>query len=133
MFHRFSAKILVGTAMLLVVGGVSLFGFPGSPARESEAQSENGLQRIDAEQAIFGASFVNPSIEVFGEVFIGQQSFVAGNTVLRAAPERRVIPDGAVITDGESLQQVLSGTPQTMPEAGGVDPHDFFIPETHEE
>ncbi len=33
---------------------------------------------------------MSPLVEVFGDVFIGERSFVAGNTVLRAAPEQRL-------------------------------------------
>jgi len=42
------------------------------------------------------------------------------NELTLAIPEEAVIPEGAVVTDEASLQEALSGTPQEMPETGGV-------------
>ncbi len=39
---------------------------------------------------VYGTSFVNPRVEISGEVYIGQKSFVAGNAVLKAARGRRI-------------------------------------------
>ena len=39
---------------------------------------------------VYGTSYVSPLVEVFRDVYIGERSFVATNTVLRAAPERRL-------------------------------------------
>ncbi len=33
---------------------------------------------------------MSPLVEIFGDVFIGENSFVAGNTILRAAPQQRL-------------------------------------------
>ena len=43
-----------------------------------------------AGQTIVGTSYVSPLVEVFGDVYIGKQSFVASNTVLRVAPDQRL-------------------------------------------
>ena len=48
------------------------------------------MQRVEQDRAVYGTSFVNPLIEMFGEVYIGEESFVAGNTVLRADEGQRV-------------------------------------------
>ena len=40
------------------------------------------------QEPVFGTSFVSPLAEIFGDVSFGERSFVAGNTVLRAGPER---------------------------------------------
>jgi carbon dioxide concentrating mechanism protein CcmM len=39
---------------------------------------------------VYGTSFVNPLVEISGKVYIGQKSFVAGNTVLKARGGRRI-------------------------------------------
>lgn len=41
-------------------------------------------------RAVYGTSFVNPLVEMFGEVYIGEESLIAGNTVLRAGEGQRV-------------------------------------------
>jgi len=46
--------------------------------------------RRAGDRAVYGTSFVNPLVEMFGEVYIGEGSFVAGNTVLRAGEGQRV-------------------------------------------
>ena len=38
----------------------------------------------------YGTSFVNPLVEISGKVYIGQKSFVAGNTVLKADRGRSI-------------------------------------------
>lgn len=61
-------------------------------ARESRAGAADGrLTRVDLGNGpVVGTSYVSPLVEVFGDVRIGERSFVAGNTVFRAAPERRL-------------------------------------------
>lgn len=41
-------------------------------------------------RVVQNSSFISPLVELFGDVSIGQKSFVAGNTVLRADPDTRV-------------------------------------------
>ena len=59
---------------------------------ETTGAAEGGgeLMAITPGEAVFGTSYVSPLVEIFGDVFIGERSFVAGNTVLRAAPEQRL-------------------------------------------
>ncbi len=62
---------------------------------EQEATKEAGfregrLQRVAEDRVVYGTSFVNPLVEISGEVYIGEEGFVAGNTVLRADRGRRV-------------------------------------------
>ncbi len=51
---------------------------------------EGRLQRVAEDRFVYGTSFVNPLVEISGEVYIGEKGFVAGNTVLRADRGRRV-------------------------------------------
>jgi NDP-sugar pyrophosphorylase family protein len=58
---------------------------------ETTGGAEGGqLTAVMAGQIIVGTSYVSPLVEVFGDVYIGKQSFVASNTVLRAAPDQRL-------------------------------------------
>jgi carbonic anhydrase/acetyltransferase-like protein (isoleucine patch superfamily) len=52
------------------------------------AKDGGQLRAIRPGESVYGTSFVNPLVELYGDVYVGQRSFVAGNTVLRAAPER---------------------------------------------
>ncbi|MGI8650405.1 MAG: twin-arginine translocation signal domain-containing protein [Rubrobacter sp.] len=73
-------------------------GIVGGPARAqekveggSEGGSSGGLQQISQNSGpVFGTSFVSPAVELFGDIFIGERCFVAGNTILRAAPTLRL-------------------------------------------
>lgn len=39
---------------------------------------------------VVGSSFVSPLASIYGDVFIGQGSFVAANTIMRAAPDKGI-------------------------------------------
>lgn len=52
--------------------------------------AEENLRRVEQGQVVYGTSFVNPLVEVSGEVLIGEESFVAGNTILNAEEGQRV-------------------------------------------
>jgi hypothetical protein len=59
-----------------------------------EAGSEEGsggeLTRVDVSSPVQGSSYVSPLVEIFGDVWIGEHSFVASNTILRASPANRL-------------------------------------------
>ena len=56
---------------------------------ETTAAMEGELSQVSRfQEPVYGTSFVSPLAEIFGDVSIGERSFVAGNTVLRAGPER---------------------------------------------
>jgi len=84
---------------LYVAGGVSgatLAGVAGctsgtDSSPDSAAATPNAdLQPLVDNQVVYGTSYVSPQVEHFGDVFIGAGSFIAGNTILRAAPDLRV-------------------------------------------
>ncbi len=54
--------------------------------RGSSEGGEGQLMQVDVASPVNGTSYVAPLTEVFGEVFIGENSFIASNTILRAAP-----------------------------------------------
>jgi hypothetical protein len=58
---------------------------------EGGSSEDRGVHRIsETNSPVVGTSYVSPLVELYGDVFIGERSFVAGNTVLRAAPDRRL-------------------------------------------
>lgn len=63
----------------------------GAARAQEESGSAGELQQISQNSGpIFGTSFVSPAVELFGDIFIGERCFIAGNTILRAAPELRL-------------------------------------------
>ena len=108
MLRKASLPFLVAVAAALIAGcgggQQSEGGGGGDNAAQQEGGQEGGgqaggeettggmeggqLNRVEAGNPIVGTSYVSPLVEVFGDVRIGERSFVAGNTVLRAAPER---------------------------------------------
>jgi carbon dioxide concentrating mechanism protein CcmM len=63
----------------------------GSAPKETEQSEEGRLTRIGRPATpVFGSTYVSPLTEIYGDVFIGQESFVAMNSVFRAAPEEGV-------------------------------------------
>ena len=58
----------------------------GSPDEDGEGE----LTPVDVSSPVHGSSYVAPLVEVFGDVWIGEHSFVASNTILRASPDNRL-------------------------------------------
>ena len=83
--------------LLLVVGLTALaggcggeFGEGDQKGGETTSGGERSLQPIEPGRAIYGTSFVSPLVQAFGEVYIGEKSFIADNTRLRADEGRRI-------------------------------------------
>ena len=95
MTHRF-ALLGLGLAFVALAAGCGVSAAQedtsGDAATAGDGSSENrGTHRIsETNSPVFGTSYVSPLVELYGDVFIGERSFVAGNTVLRAAPDRRL-------------------------------------------
>lgn len=84
-----------GATLVLIVILASLVAGCSGGQEKGEADGETtttgeNLRRVEQDRVVYGTSFVNPLIEVSGEVLIGEESFVAGNTVLRADEGQRV-------------------------------------------
>lgn len=55
------------------------------------AQPLNSLANISSiQRVVINSSFISPLVELFGDVAIGKESFIAGNTILRADPDTKV-------------------------------------------
>ncbi len=75
---------------MLVAISVAAYGF-SSESREEAPRTRAGLAQIgESVKVAVNSSFVSPLVELFGDVAIGQKSFVASNTTLRADPGMRV-------------------------------------------
>jgi len=80
---------LVLTLTLLASAAGSAWATPA--AQISDDRSNDSLVLIVQERPIIvNDSFVAPLVDLFGEIYIGKNSFIAGNTELRAAPGLRV-------------------------------------------
>jgi carbon dioxide concentrating mechanism protein CcmM len=54
---------------------------------------------------VYGTSYVGPLTEIFGDVYIGQNDFIASNSVVRAAPGNKVqIGDESNIQDNVTVR-----------------------------
>jgi carbon dioxide concentrating mechanism protein CcmM len=76
-------SVLVAASIVAGCGGEEV-GEPGDQEVEEAGSDQEGLHHVEQGRAVYGTSFVNPLVEMFGEVYIGEESFVAGNTVFRA-------------------------------------------------
>lgn len=65
-------------------------GSTGSTQGGTTGGESGQLTPVEPGEPVIGTSYVAPLTELFGEVLIGERSFVASNTILRAAPEQRV-------------------------------------------
>jgi carbon dioxide concentrating mechanism protein CcmM len=82
-------SMLVAASIVAGCGGEEAVE-PGDQEAEEAGSAQEGLHHVQPGRAVYGTSFVNPLIEMFGEVYIGEESFVAGNTVLSAEEGHRV-------------------------------------------
>ncbi len=58
--------------------------------REPSASRE-GITRVEVGRSVYGDNtFISPLAEIYGDIYVGQGVFIAGNTVLRAAPNLRL-------------------------------------------
>lgn len=70
--------------MILTAAVVILF----SP--QTLANSGRFASLYSPAKVVVNSSFISPLVELFGEVLVGRQVFVAGNTIVRAEPGTRV-------------------------------------------
>ncbi len=80
-------------SLIAAAAGLSAGCGGGGAAQEGTAEggsNKGGRQISETSSPVVGTSYVSPLVELYGDVFIGERSFVAGNTVLRAALERRL-------------------------------------------
>ena len=78
-----------GAGVALALGFLDGRGARGGFVRQEATPAAGRVPIVELESVVNG-SFVNPLVEVFGDVEIGQRSYVAGNTILYAAERLRV-------------------------------------------
>lgn len=86
-------SLIAVTAVLVAGCGVSAAqeGNAEETTAEEGSSGGGGAQQIsETNSPVIGTSYVSPLVELYGDVYIGERSFIAGNTVLRAAPDRRL-------------------------------------------
>ena len=98
--HEFRWRRLVTRRHLLKGGaGLAALGLHLPPSRFTALAQEatpsgarDGLTHIQGQHPspVINGSFVSPLVEIYGEVEIGQRSFIAGNTLLYAAEGVRI-------------------------------------------
>jgi carbon dioxide concentrating mechanism protein CcmM len=104
------AATVVAVSVVAGCGGEEAGG-PGDREAKEESSGEEDLQRLEQDKVLYGTSFVNPLIELSGEVYIGEESFVTGNTVLRADEGQRVqIGSQSNAQDNVTVEALKSNT-----------------------
>ncbi|MBA2637722.1 MAG: carbonate dehydratase [Solirubrobacterales bacterium] len=78
------------TTALLVAVGVAATSLTAGAALAQEDRPERLVRVGDPVRVDVNGSFVSPLVERFGDVRVGRGVFIAGNTILRADPRRRV-------------------------------------------
>ena len=82
-------KVLLALLALIVAATIGGYGNErveasgDQEATKQSGSSEGSPQRVAEDRVVYGTSFVSPLVEISGKVYIGQKSFVAGNTVLK--------------------------------------------------
>jgi len=90
-FARRKASYAVAAALVgVAASGVVWMDTRGVAAQEGEGEEGGPRQISQTSSPVAGTSYVSPLVELYGDVYIGEDSFVAGNTVLRAAPDLRL-------------------------------------------
>lgn len=80
--------------------------------------SREGLTRVEVGRSVYGDNtFISPLAEIYGDIYVGQGVFIAGNTVLRAAPNLRLdvgiqtnIQDNCVIRSFQESSAISNET-----------------------
>ena len=62
----------------------------GGEASGNSGSSDGAKPVVSGQVLVHGSSYVSPLVEIFGDVFIGTESYMGPSTVLRAAPDLRV-------------------------------------------
>jgi carbon dioxide concentrating mechanism protein CcmM len=110
--RRQALKLLGGSLAAATIGGCGgeKDGAQGDQeATKETSSSEGGLQRVAEDKVVYGTSFVNPQVEISGEVYIGQKSFVAGNAVLKADGGQRVAIGNQTNAQDNTAVEALQG------------------------
>jgi len=82
------SRLGVAVSSALLLGGASLIATVTAQEPSSDRGSLTSLQL--PLRVTVNSSFISPLVELFGDVSIGQKSFVASNTILRADPGTQV-------------------------------------------
>jgi carbon dioxide concentrating mechanism protein CcmM len=90
-----ASRFTTALAMALLLLSIPLAGCDDEEAASPEASAQTGAPGeatpLASDQVLVnGSSYVSPLVAAFGDVYVGADSYVGPNTVLRAAPELRV-------------------------------------------
>ena len=77
---------------------------------ETTAIMDGELNQVSRfQEPVIGTSYVSPLAEIFGDVSIGERSFVAGNTVLRAGLEKALTIGSETNAQDNVIGRALEG------------------------
>jgi carbon dioxide concentrating mechanism protein CcmM len=83
-------KSAIVLSVLLLVMSTSVAAIAEKPAVTNPSSKSTLTDLQNPIQVVVNSSFISPLVEMFGNVSIGQKSFIAGNTTVRADPDTRI-------------------------------------------
>lgn len=84
-------KFAIVLSILLFVMSSPVAAIAEKPSETANGRSNPNLTDLqNPTQVVVNSSFIDPLVEMFGNVSIGQKSFIAGNTTVRADPDTRI-------------------------------------------
>ena len=84
-------KFAIVLSVLLLVISSPVVAIAEKPSETASSSSKSNLTDLqNPTQVVVNSSFIDPLVEMFGNVSIGQKSFIAGNTTVRADPDTRI-------------------------------------------
>ncbi len=84
-------KIVIAFSILLFALSTSVAAIPEKSSGVSNNSSKSNLTDLQNPiQVVVNSSFVSPLVEMFGNVSIGQHSFIAENSTVRADPDTHI-------------------------------------------
>ncbi len=89
------ASVMMSLLLALITAQPTLASYQG----DTFQQEAERRYRLEPGVFVYGTGFVAPLAELFGEIYVGDDVFVAANSILRAAPTRQI-----VVGTGSSVQ-----------------------------
>ncbi len=84
-------KFAIVLSILLFMISSPVVAIAEKPSETANGRSNPNLTGLsNSTPVVVNSSFISPLVEIFGDVSIGQKSFIAGNTTVRADPGTRI-------------------------------------------
>lgn len=114
MHNKFTKKFKLALLFGFLLSAL-LLGTVGATAQTSNLVSVSNLSKI-----VVNSSYISPLVELFGDVLVGKQVFVASNTVISADADTRICIGNATNLQDNILFLSQHNTPAPKAECGAL-------------